>query len=169
MDNPEELSEIIAGSLFLSSVHCRTSGGNVSLLQHNIDTVYDISGMKWLEQLPNIRYCVYPNIADSTTQVLRPTMDHIYNDYKSLLAQNPDCKVLVHCQQGISRSAAVVIYICMRLSGVRLKEAFLEVKQKRRVVLPNAGFMSELVEAERELYGETSLEIGKHGQLLWKL
>jgi hypothetical protein len=37
------------------------------------------------------------------------------------------------------------------------------------VVLPNAGFMSELAEAERELYGDTSLEIGKHGQLLWKL
>jgi protein-tyrosine phosphatase len=96
-------------------------------------------------------------------------MDHIYNDYMTELAQNPGWKVLIHCQQGISRSAAVVIYIYMRQCGVRLKEAFLEVKQKRRVVLPNAGFMRELVEAELELYGETSLEIGKHGQLFWKL
>jgi hypothetical protein len=50
-------------------------------------------------------------------------------------------KVLVHCQQGASRSAAVVMYVLMKTQGMSLRDAFRLAKARRRVVLPNLGFM----------------------------
>ena len=51
--------------------------------------------------------------------------------------------VLVHCQQGVSRSASVVIAFCMREHGMDLREALQHVHQ-RRWVRPNEGFLMQL-------------------------
>ena len=52
--------------------------------------------------------------------------------------------VLVHCAQGISRSATIVIMFLMRATGISVEQAMRFVKRQRDIIEPNEGFMKEL-------------------------
>ena len=58
--------------------------------------------------------------------------------------------VLVHCSEGISRSAAFLIAYLMRKEGRGVEEVLAEVKEKRKQVGPSKNFLSQL-EVWREL------------------
>lgn len=49
-------------------------------------------------------------------------------------------RVLVHCSQGVSRSATVAIAYCMWKLALSYDEVFDHVKKIRHVVSPNVGF-----------------------------
>ena len=66
--------------------------------------------------------------------------------------------VLVHCQAGISRSATYVIYYLMKVKGMTLKDAYEHTKGKRYNIGPNVGFMSQLVELEKQLFNSNSMD-----------
>ena len=56
-------------------------------------------------------------------------------------------KVLVHCNQGVSRSATCVCYWLMqREEGLTVERALERVRAAREVVHPNPGFMRQLRE-----------------------
>jgi len=59
--------------------------------------------------------------------------------------------VLVHCQAGVSRSASIVIGFIMWKMRLSYEEAFLLVKQKRKCVCPNDGFIIQLKNFEESL------------------
>jgi dual specificity MAP kinase phosphatase len=59
--------------------------------------------------------------------------------------------VLVHCQAGISRSAAFVIGYLMENGGMTLDQAYQQVLSRRSVISPNLSFMGELKEFELHL------------------
>eukprot|EP01062_Namystynia_karyoxenos_P049521 TRINITY_DN37947_c0_g1_i1.p1 TRINITY_DN37947_c0_g1~~TRINITY_DN37947_c0_g1_i1.p1 ORF type:complete len:227 (+),score=78.88 TRINITY_DN37947_c0_g1_i1:71-682(+) len=63
-------------------------------------------------------------------------------------------KVLVHCQAGISRSAAIVIAYLMMTERVSLRDAYTRVKQARSNAGPNMHFMRALGELEDSLRPE---------------
>ena len=48
--------------------------------------------------------------------------------------------MLVHCQQGVSRSASIVIAFLIKKFKVCYKDALDFVKKKRSIVNPNEGF-----------------------------
>ncbi|CAK3835182.1 dual specificity phosphatase 1-like [Lecanosticta acicola] len=52
--------------------------------------------------------------------------------------------VFVHCAMGVSRSATAVIAFLMWKKGMGLKQAWDKVKEGRRRVRPNAGFVKQL-------------------------
>uniref|UniRef100_A0A8C9WJY7 Dual specificity phosphatase 19a n=1 Tax=Scleropages formosus TaxID=113540 RepID=A0A8C9WJY7_SCLFO len=52
--------------------------------------------------------------------------------------------VLVHCNAGVSRSAAVVIGYLMCREGLTFDDAFTLVKKARPVICPNPGFLEQL-------------------------
>lgn len=56
--------------------------------------------------------------------------------------------VLVHCQQGISRSAAVVIAYLIRYKGMGYDDAYEYVRKTRACIKPNQGFVRVLREWE---------------------
>ena len=60
-------------------------------------------------------------------------------------------KVLVHCSQGASRSATIVIAYLMWSKKMPYKEALEFVKKKRSIVWPNFGFKDQLELFEKEL------------------
>lgn len=76
---------------------------------------------------------------------------------------NTNCKhataVLVHCQEGVSRSATIVVAYLMHHYKLSLKQALHAVKRRNAAAEPNRGFLRQL-----ELYSEmgncvdTSLE-----------
>ncbi|XP_048476689.1 protein phosphatase Slingshot homolog, partial [Rhincodon typus] len=53
-------------------------------------------------------------------------------------------RCLVHCKMGVSRSASTVIAYAMKQYGWDLEKAFSHVKERRRVVKPNSGFLNQL-------------------------
>ncbi|KAH8724940.1 protein-tyrosine phosphatase-like protein, partial [Phaeosphaeriaceae sp. PMI808] len=52
--------------------------------------------------------------------------------------------VLVHCHQGISRSASVVIAYMMRVLRMSYEDALAAVVEVRPIVAPNEGFARQL-------------------------
>ncbi|CAH0747776.1 unnamed protein product [Diatraea saccharalis] len=64
--------------------------------------------------------------------------------------------ILVHCYFGVSRSAAVVIAYMMEKHGMNYEDTLALVKQKRRFVCPNAGFVAQL-----KLFAQMGYKIDK--------
>eukprot|EP00043_Microstomoeca_roanoka_P014945 m.148955 g.148955 ORF g.148955 m.148955 type:complete len:512 (-) comp16148_c0_seq3:417-1952(-) len=63
-------------------------------------------------------------------------------------ARHAGKKVLVHCQAGVSRSAAMVIGYLMYSEQMTLDEAHQAVRLQRDIISPNLDFMGELKEYE---------------------
>ncbi|KAM7406337.1 hypothetical protein PAMP_000719 [Pampus punctatissimus] len=57
-------------------------------------------------------------------------------------------KVLVHGNAGISRSAALVIAYLMETFGMKYRDAFSHVQERRFCINPNVGFVHQLQEYE---------------------
>merc|ERR1711971_524007 len=60
-------------------------------------------------------------------------------------------KVLVACRRGASRSVSVIVAHLMTERGISLLEAFNAVSLRRWQLWPNAGFVSHLLEVDKEL------------------
>ncbi|XP_059169211.1 dual specificity protein phosphatase 3-like [Physella acuta] len=75
---------------------------------------------------------------------LRPAADFIEN------ALSTKGKVYVHCQQGISRSATVVIAYLMVKKQMDVMKAVRLVREKRDI-FPNDGFIKQLCQLNKEL------------------
>lgn len=77
--------------------------------------------------------------------ILPSTTSFIHNALES----SQQVKVLVHCVQGVSRSASVVCAYLMWRYGWSVKESVGYVKRKRQIAEPSCGFLEQLRE-----YGE---------------
>ena len=66
-------------------------------------------------------------------------------------ARKNNCKVLVHCQAGISRSPTVVIAYLMNKYNMSMNEAYDRVRNKRPIIAPNIIFMSQLMDYESKI------------------
>lgn len=60
-------------------------------------------------------------------------------------------KVFVHCHAGISRSSTICIAYIMKYNHMNLNNALNFVKEKRKKISPNKGFIHQLIEYEKEL------------------
>ncbi|PAV16805.1 phosphatases II [Pyrrhoderma noxium] len=82
-------------------------------------------------------------IADSAApDVLAPHLDDAVRFIRDRLTKGEN--VLVHCQQGISRSPAIVTAFLMREQSIPYEAALHLVKSRRKCVKPNAGFEKTL-------------------------
>lgn len=74
-------------------------------------------------------------------------------DEEDALDLLPDkANVLVHCRQGISRSAAVLAAFIMKYCGLRARDALHVIQEKRTVANPNDGFREQLLAWERRCF-----------------
>lgn len=67
-------------------------------------------------------------------------------------------KVLVHCHFGVSRSATLVIAYIMQKYGLSFEQAFAYVRQRRKFINPNPGFVEQLKEYHRLNYDVSSFQ-----------
>ncbi|PIA26076.1 hypothetical protein AQUCO_10000030v1 [Aquilegia coerulea] len=67
-------------------------------------------------------------------------------------------RVLVHCFEGKSRSATVVLAYLMLRKNFTLLEAWNTLKRAHRRAQPNDGFAKTLLDLDRKLHGKVSME-----------
>ena len=70
----------------------------------------------------------------------------------SLVTNDKNKKILVHCSAGISRSSSIIIGYCMIYKKMKLLDAYNFVKSKKGNIAPNPGFMSQLIKLEKDLF-----------------
>lgn len=78
----------------------------------------------------------------------------------------PNARVFVHCTEGVSRSASVVLYFLMKHFGLSLRSAMEALITSRPCVSPNAGLWKQLVQAEEDLVpgakGESTYSLAQY-------
>lgn len=67
-------------------------------------------------------------------------------------------KILVHCFEGKSRSATVVLAYLMLRKHQTLLEAWNQLKRVHRRAQPNDGFMRTLIDLDKRLHGKASMD-----------
>ncbi|XP_062318701.1 dual specificity protein phosphatase 8 isoform X1 [Osmerus eperlanus] len=66
-------------------------------------------------------------------------------------ARVSNCRVIVHCLAGISRSATIAIAYIMKTMGLSSDDAYRFVKDRRPSISPNFNFLGQLLEFEKGL------------------
>ncbi|XP_051512952.1 dual specificity protein phosphatase 8-like [Myxocyprinus asiaticus] len=72
-------------------------------------------------------------------------------------AKMSNCRVIVHCLAGISRSATIAIAYIMKTMGLSSDDAYRFVKDRRPSISPNFNFLGQLLEFERALQMEKNI------------
>ncbi len=101
---------------------------------------------------------LFLKVHDGIYEDILSSLDAFFNFTHRFLSQSTDEKLLVHCEAGVSRSAAFMIALIMMREKRSFLESFRLVKKKRFDVLPNIGFASQLQQLENRLAGNISGE-----------
>ncbi|GBE84152.1 DSPc-domain-containing protein [Sparassis latifolia] len=88
------------------------------------------------------------DILDSTSADLKPHLEATVRWIDDRLRKGVN--VLVHCQQGVSRSAAVVIAYLIYTHNMSYASAYDLVRRKRACIKPNSSFVRCLQEWEQQ-------------------
>ncbi|KAF6034366.1 DUSP16 [Bugula neritina] len=88
-------------------------------------------------------------VNDGYIDDLHPYFDSAHQFINRVKAEQG--KVMVHCQAGMSRSAALTISYIMKSRMIRCEQAYRFVKMMRPIVAPNFNFLGQLLEYEKEL------------------
>ena len=91
-------------------------------------------------------------LKDEPEQVIFPQVDNAYK----FIMENRNTNVFVHCVHGMSRSGSVIVYYLMKEKGMKMQEAIEFIGKIREVINPNEGFRRQLMEKEKEIFGEVN-------------
>ena len=79
---------------------------------------------------------------DKSWEKLFPKLEVAYKFIK----KNSKNNILIHCAQGRSRSASLVVFYLMKEKGWNYDTCIKFIKEKRPSVRPNSGFVNQLKE-----------------------
>jgi protein-tyrosine phosphatase len=143
----------VVNKLYLGNVK---HSQNKSILQeYQIVSIIDISNDN-VTPIPNIEYLTFhvdDQIETNIHQFFQPTFEFINKNHQN------QKNVLVHCSFGISRSPTLVTSYLMKQYSWSLEKSLKFIKNKREIIFPNEGFMSQLIEYEKELFGKNSISL----------
>eukprot|EP01122_Echinamoeba_exundans_P011676 TRINITY_DN4724_c0_g1_i1.p1 TRINITY_DN4724_c0_g1~~TRINITY_DN4724_c0_g1_i1.p1 ORF type:complete len:565 (+),score=77.65 TRINITY_DN4724_c0_g1_i1:96-1790(+) len=143
----ETIPDEVVPGLFIGSL---SSARNLWALyalgiSHIINASYHQSDVK----IPSVFTYKCLNLQDSHNQPLFGLLPEIVEQISSIIASGGKC--LVHCQAGISRSAALVLAFLMSKRQMSLDRAYELLRSCRPVASPNLHFWSELQRFEQFL------------------
>lgn len=123
---------------------------NTPFLQHHGITHVLSIGKSPASHLPGITYLRLP-LTDTPSSPIKATIDKACEFIDAAAVSNG--RVLLHCSAAISRSPAVVAGYLIKRRGMTLRESLELLVGVRAVVAPNRGFLRQLGEMEREVFG----------------
>lgn len=88
---------------------------------------------------------------DEMRQDMSETFERFVAHVNEARTSDPEVRLLVHCEVGVSRSASLAIALVMRDDGLSFLDSFELVRSKRIQALPNIAFASQLQRLEHEL------------------
>ena len=104
-------------------------------------------------ELPTFAYqkqeCMQIAVEDKVGSKLHVYFDMVADKIHSVLAKKG--VVMIYCRAGMSRSATLCIAYFMRHHNMSMEEAFQYVKERRPIIHPNVGFVSQLRKYEDKL------------------
>ncbi|KAJ7227709.1 protein-tyrosine phosphatase-like protein, partial [Mycena haematopus] len=136
---------ITTGALYLGSM---AAAIDHDLLRTNgIAHLVQVLEVPWMPASGDAGFaCHRIDIEDTSAAVLQPHLAAACDYISASLARGDS--VLVHCHQGVSRSASIVIAYLIREHSMTYDAAFDYVRQRRQCIKPNAGFVKTLREWE---------------------
>ncbi|KAI0044791.1 hypothetical protein FA95DRAFT_1680946 [Auriscalpium vulgare] len=136
-----------AGALYLGSLSAVLDSS--ILKDHRIHHLVQVLDVPWLPASENDGYqCYRMDILDIESQDLKPHLEDAVEYIDGALRRGQN--VLVHCQQGVSRSAAIVIAYLIRKRGMSYDAATAYVHKRRPCIKPNSGFVRCLKDWEHQ-------------------
>ena len=112
----------------------------------DLDRIRDIEQLK-VDDIKYHRICIPDKIDTNIDDYFEQT--HLF--IKKALLEN-DARILIHCQQGISRSSTICISFLMKELNMTLDDAFEMVLQARPRIKPNRGFQQKLISYHSDLH-----------------
>ena len=136
-----DTAQEVIGSLFLANIV--RAGDHAFLAEKGIKRVLTV-GVMDMEPLPaGVEHKVVP-IRDDLDEDLLAVLDDAVSWIAEGVKTSPAVPTLVHCEGGISRSAAVVLGYLIAEERLSFKDAYDRVKALRRYINPNASFVMQL-------------------------
>ncbi|EGN97794.1 hypothetical protein SERLA73DRAFT_182542 [Serpula lacrymans var. lacrymans S7.3] len=130
-----------SGSLYLGSISATMDRD--LLRAHHITHLVQVLDVPWLPISEKDGFkCLRIDILDIPTVDLRPHLEGACGFIAKALQGGSN--VLVHCQQGVSRSPAIVIAYLIHDLGMTFDQAHALVKRHRPCINPNPGFVNAL-------------------------
>ncbi|KAK1941876.1 putative rhodanese domain-containing dual specificity protein phosphatase [Phytophthora citrophthora] len=147
-------NEIIGNFLFLGNMwqaQCKQVIQHLGITHvvnatRKVENVFAEDGVKYF----NAKLADKPE--ENIAQYFNAAYEFISQAQRSTASDGKPCRVLVHCTQGISRSATLVILFVMRAYHWSLAQAYNFVRSGRGVVVPNEGFLRALMKEERRIF-----------------
>ncbi|KAK0201409.1 protein-tyrosine phosphatase-like protein [Desarmillaria ectypa] len=134
-----------SGALFLGSLAAIYEKD--ALLEKEITHLVQVLDAPWLPLSEKDGFnCYRIPILDTASADLKSHLEAVCSHIDQCLRSGKS--VLVHCQQGISRSASIVIAYLIRNRGMSYDSAFALVRRERACAKPNSGFVQALREWE---------------------
>jgi len=145
--SPASQSRPAMGALYLGSLSATMEKS--ILHEHKITHLVQVLDVPWLPITEKDGFeCYRIDILDIPSANLRGELEGACKDIDNALRGGQN--VLVHCRQGVSRSAAVVIAYLIRHHAMSYDSAFSYVKSRRQCINPNSGFIETLKAWERQ-------------------
>ncbi|KAI6196778.1 Dual specificity phosphatase domain containing protein [Aphelenchoides besseyi] len=136
----------ICSNVFLSS---QDVVNNLELLRLNAITHIINAGVGITNVFPKQFVYMNLNILDLPDSDIKSEFPRVHRFIRE--AVDGGGSVLIHCNAGVSRSAALGISYLMRYHQLTFAEALQQVKSVRPAVRPNDGFHRQLQEYEKEI------------------
>ena len=135
-------------------VSSNAASANLDVLENNNVTHIINMAAELPNHFPDTFTYLHIPAQDSLTERLSPHFSTITTFASDAVAANPDAQILVHCQEGVSRSAAAALAILVSNEHMRLQAAFEQLKRARPVIEPNRTFLMELRWLEKSVFGD---------------
>ena len=137
-------NEVIDGKLWIGSAEAaRVSSEDSLLVAKNIKCILSIGESPHCYAYQDYRHLRYKRlVADDDVSEVR--LAERFHEAADWIHANLDQRVLVHCQAGQSRSAAIVLAYLMKYQDMSYEQAFERLRSVRPQVEPNVGFVRQL-------------------------
>ncbi|XP_061672695.1 dual specificity protein phosphatase 18 [Syngnathoides biaculeatus] len=148
----------VTDHLYVSNA--RAASRDCLLSAHNITCVINVtesgSSSRGRPVLPGVEYVHIP-LSDSPSAPLGDHFDEVADKIQQVARLGG--RTLVHCNAGVSRSAALCMAFLLKHHDATLVEAHARLKACRPTARPNNGFWRQLIQYELQLRGSATVRM----------